>query len=339
MRIGLVGVGRIGQFHAGTVKSLPDVHEVLLADLNAELAASVAAELGVGSVGAVDDLISAGVDGVVITSGTGSHAPLIKKFVDAGLPTFCEKPIALDLATNYEIADFVAQTDVPVQMGFQRRFDAGYNRVKAAFEAGELGWLHQVRATTGDQSPPPEAFIKTSGGFFRDCTVHDADIIRWVTGREFVEVTALGSNRGADFFSAAGDCDSVAAIAYLDDGTLVTITGTRYSGGGHDVRMELLGSEGSMMVGLDDNFAMTSAEPGVSFPTGPRHWSFMERFQPAYVTELTAFCDLVAGKIDNPCSTRDALEAFRVAEACDRSRREGRTVALAEIVRSQADDR
>ncbi|MFV0461210.1 MAG: Gfo/Idh/MocA family oxidoreductase [Actinomycetales bacterium] len=332
MRIGLVGVGRIGQFHASTVKSLPEVEAVVLADLDAELAASVAAGLGVQAASGVPEMLGQ-VDGVVITSGTGSHAPLIRTCVEAGLPTFCEKPIALDLQTNLDIVDVVEHTDVPVQLGFQRRFDVGYNRAKAALDAGDLGWLHQVRATTGDQAPPPAAFIKTSGGFFRDCTVHDADIIRYLTGREFVQVTALGSNRGADFFAEAGDCDSVAALATLDDGTLVTITGTRYNGGGHDVRLELLGSEGSIMVGLDDNFAMTSAEEGVDFPSGRRHWSFMERFQPAYVTELTAFCDVVAGRRENPCTARDAMEAFRVAEACDRSRREGRTVHLEEIAR------
>lgn len=331
MRIGLVGVGRIGQFHASTIAALPQVDEVVLADLDAARAAQVAADLGVQSCSGVDDLVSSRVDGVVITSGTGSHAPLIKQFVAAGIPTFCEKPIALDLATNLDVVEIVEAGKVPVQLGFQRRFDAGYNRAKAAYEAGELGWLHHVRATTGDQAPPPAEFISTSGGFFRDCTVHDADIIRYVTGREFVDVTALGTNRGAEFFGAAGDVDSVAVLATLDDGTLVTITGTRYNGAGHDVRMELLGSAGAIMVGLDENFAMTSAEAGVEFPTGARHWSFMERFQPAYVAELTAFCDVVAGRLDNPCSARDGLEAFRVAEACDVSRREGRTVRLDEI--------
>ncbi len=331
MRIGLIGVGRIGQFHASTVNALADVETVILADLDAARAAEVAAELGVESAESVEALLSAGIDGVVITSATASHAPLIKQFAGAGIPTFCEKPIALDLQTNLEIRSFLDGTDVPVQFGFQRRFDAGYNRAKSAFEAGELGWLHHVRATTGDQSPPPAAFVATAGGFFRDCTVHDADIVRYVTGREFVEVTARGSNKGADFFAEAGDTDSVAALATLDDGTLVTISGTRYNGGGHDVRLELCGSKGSIAVGLEENTALVSAEPGVAFPTGPRYWSFMERFQPAYVTELGAFCDVVAGKRENPCTAVDAVEAFRFAEACDISRREGRTVQLEEI--------
>ncbi len=330
MRIGLVGVGRIGAFHAGTVKALPGVDDVVLTDLDADRAASVAAELGVSSVADIDGLVTADVDGVVIATGTASHAPLIRRFVEAGIATFCEKPIALDLETNRQIVAFVEDAGVPVQLGFQRRFDAGYRRAREAVASGELGWLHHVRATTGDQAPPPAQFIASSGGFFRDCSVHDADIIRFVTGREFTQVFALGSNNGEDFLGAAGDVDSVAAVLTLDDGTLVTLTGTRYNGGGHDVRMELLGSKGSLMVGLDENFAMTSAE-GVDFPTGPRHWSFMERFQPAYVAELTAFCEVVAGTRPSPCSVRDALQAFRVAEACDLSRRAGRPVALQEI--------
>jgi myo-inositol 2-dehydrogenase/D-chiro-inositol 1-dehydrogenase len=330
MRIGLVGVGRIGAFHASTVKALPAVDEVVLTDLDTERAAAVAGELGVSSVATVDDLVAAGIDGAVITTGTASHAPLIRRFVEAGIVTFCEKPIALDLETNRQIVTFVENAGVPVQLGFQRRFDAGYLRAREAVASGELGWLHHVRATTGDQAPPPAQFIASSGGFFRDCSVHDADIIRFVTGREFTQAYALGSNNGEAFFGEADDVDSVAAVLTLDDGTLVTITGTRYNGGGHDVRMELLGSRGSIMVGLDENFAMTSAE-GVDFPAGPRHWSFMERFQPAYVAELTAFCEVVAGTRPNPCSARDALQAFRVAQACDLSRRTGRPVALEEI--------
>ncbi len=331
MRIGLIGVGRIGQFHATTIAALPEIDSVLLADLDAARAAAVAHELGVESVSAVSDLVRAGIDGVVITSATGSHAPLIRTFVEAGIPTFCEKPIALDLATNRDVVALTEAASTPVQLGFQRRFDVGYNRAKQALQAGDIGWLHHVRATTGDQAPPPAEFIATSGGFFRDCTVHDADIIRYVTGREFVDVTARGSNKGAPFFAEAGDCDSVAALATLDDGTLVTITGTRYNGGGHDVRMELCGSEGSLAVGLDDNTALVSTEPDVTFPAGKRHWSFMDRFRAAYVAELTAFCEVAAGKRATPCSARDALEAFRVAEACDLSRREQRTVSLKEI--------
>jgi len=200
---------------------------------------------------------------------------------------------------------------------------------------GELGFLHTIRVNTHDQSPPPAAYIPTSGGLFRDCGVHDFDVIRFVSGREVESVYAVGANKGADFFTEGGDIDTGAAVLTLDDGTLVTASVTRYNGGGHDVRMEVMGSEGTIGVGYDDSLAVRSAEPGVDYPRGPQKWSFMERFLPAYRTELSAFCDVVAGRAESPCTVADALEAFRVAEACEMSRTTGRPVALSEIGRAR----
>ena len=189
-----------------------------------------------------------------------------------------------------------------MHIGFQRRFDVGYRRARAAVAAGELGTIHAIRALTHDQEPPHAAYIPTSGGIFRDCSVHDFDIVRFVTGREVETVYATGENKGADFFTAAGDVDTGAAILTLDDGTLVTATSTRYSGGGHDVRMEVMGSDANLAVGLDDSLALLSAEEGVVFPAGPPHTSFMQRFLAAYRAELAAFCDVAAGRIASPCT-------------------------------------
>lgn len=188
-----------------------------------------------------------------------------------------------------------------------------------------------MRANTHDQSPPPAAYLPTSGGLFRDCSIHDFDILRFVTGREVAGVFAMGANKGASFFTEAGDIDTGAAALTLDDGTLAVLSATRYNGGGHDVRMELMGSEGTIGVGYDESLAVRSAEDGVDYPAGPQKWSYMERFLPAYRTELTAFCDVVAGTTQSPCNVADALAAFRVAEACELSRIEGRRVDLAEI--------
>jgi myo-inositol 2-dehydrogenase/D-chiro-inositol 1-dehydrogenase len=187
-----------------------------------------------------------------------------------------------------------------------------------------------VRANTHDQSPPPAAYIPTSGGLLRDCSIHDFDIIRFVTGREVTSVFATGANKGASFFTEGGDVDTAAALLTLDDDTLVTVTATRYSGGGHDVRLEAIGSEGTIGVGYDDSLAVRSAEAGVDYPRGPQKWSYMERFLPAYQAELAAFTEVVAGA-DSPCTVADALAAFRVAEACEISRVTGRAVALSEI--------
>ncbi|HTF12802.1 MAG TPA: Gfo/Idh/MocA family oxidoreductase [Asanoa sp.] len=331
MRIGLVGVGRIGAFHAETLASLDAVDELVVTDANLPAARALAAALGVAVADDTTALLAAGVDGLVIAAATPAHAPLLTAAVAAGVPTFCEKPVAATLTETLAMTALVEGSGVPVQIGFQRRFDAGYRRAREAVEAGSLGFVHTIRANTHDQAPPPAAYIATSGGIFRDCSVHDFDILRFVTGREVATVYATGANKGEPFFTAAGDVDTGAALLTLDDGTLALVSATRYNGGGHDVRFEVLGSAGALGVGLDNSLALTSAEAGVSFPTGPRHWSFMDRFRPAYQAELTAFVDVVRGFQPPPCTVRDALSAFRVAEACELSRAERRPVALAEI--------
>jgi len=328
MRIGLVGVGRIGAFHAATLKGLPAVDQVVVADADPGRAQGVAKELGVESAADVPALLASGVDGFVIAAATSAHASLIEAGLAAGVPTFCEKPVALDLAETSRVVELVEASSVPVHIGFQRRFDAGYQAARAAVASGELGFVHHIRANTNDAFPPHREYIPQSGGFFRDCTVHDFDIIRYVTGREVVSVYATGANRGETFFGEYGDVDSAAALLTLDDSTFVAVSGTRYNGAGHDVRMELHGSLGSIAVGLDSHTALRSAEPGVGFPEGPPHMTFMDRFQPAYVAELTAFTEVVAGTRAVPCTVRDALAAFRIADACELSRHENRIVTL-----------
>lgn len=328
MRIGLVGVGRIGAFHAATLKALPAVDQVVVADADPVRAEVVAKELGIRSAPDVPALLASGLDGFVIAAATSAHASLIEAGLAAGVPTFCEKPVALDLAETERVLALTEASTVPVHIGFQRRFDAGYQAARAAVESGELGFVHHIRANTNDAFPPHRDYIPQSGGFFRDCTVHDFDIIRYVTGREVVSVYATGANRGETFFGEYGDVDSAAALLTLDDSTFVAVSGTRYNGAGHDVRMELHGSLGSIAVGLDPHTALRSAEPGVAFPEGPPHMTFMDRFQPAYVAELTAFTEVVAGTRAVPCTVRDALAAFRIADACELSRHENRIVTL-----------
>ena len=331
MRIGLAGVGRIGAFHAETLRDLADVDEVVVSDVDADAAQAVAERLGVGFATSPAALLAEGVDGFVIATATPGHALLLRLGLEAGVPTFCEKPVAATLDETMDLAKLVTTATAPVHVGFQRRFDRGYQRARQAVVDGELGFLHSIRAQTHDQSPPHAAYIPTSGGLFRDCSIHDFDIIRFVTGREVASVYATGANKGAAFFSEAGDVDTAAAVLTLDDGTLVSLSATRYNGAGHDVRMEVLGSEGTIGVGYDDSLAVTSAEPGATYPSGPRHWSFMERFLPAYRSELTAFAAVARGDLASPCTVDDALQAFRVAEACEMSRHEGRPVSLDEI--------
>jgi myo-inositol 2-dehydrogenase/D-chiro-inositol 1-dehydrogenase len=331
MRIGLAGVGRIGAFHAATLRGLEQIESVVVADADAGRAREVAASLAVESVDSPDALFSARLDGLVIAAATAAHPELIFRAVHNGLPVFCEKPVAPDIPSTLAVLNRVRESGVPVQIGFQRRFDAGYVAAREAVASGRLGWLHTVRAGTLDPAPPSPAYIASSGGLLRDCSVHDFDAIRWVTGVEVVEVYAVGGNRGEDFFRAAGDVDALSAVLTLADGTFAQVAASRYNGEGYDVRLELLGSTGSVSVGLDDRLPLRSAQPGVAFPAGPPYAQFMDRFLSAYQQELAAFVEVVAGRSEVSCTVRDALEAFYIAEAGERSRHQHRPVRVDEV--------
>ncbi|MEU2559817.1 Gfo/Idh/MocA family oxidoreductase [Streptomyces longispororuber] len=331
MRIGLIGTGRIGAFHSAVLARDPRVESLLLADAAPGRAAELADRVGARAVPSVDAVFAAGVDALVVTAATAAHAELIGRAARAGLPVFCEKPIALDLPGTLAALAEVEAAGTVLQLGFQRRFDAGYAAARAAVRAGTLGRLHTVRAMTSDPAPPPAAYLPLSGGLYRDCLVHDFDILRWVTGREVTEVYATGSDAGPAMFREAGDVDTAAVLLTLDDSTLATATATRCNGAGYDVRMELAGEAGQLAVGLDGRTPLTSVEPhGPAAPDKP--WpGFLERFAPAYEAELAAFVDVVRGEAANPCDGREALRALRIAEACELSRAQRRVVPLAEI--------
>ena len=333
MRIGLVGVGRIGAVHAATLQALDCVEQVVVADADPARAQAAAKELECEAVADVSALFRAGLDAVVICVQTSSHADLIARAHDAGLTTFCEKPLALDLASTLAIAQRVGDGSVPVQIGFQRRFDVGYRAARSAVISGSLGWIHTIRATTNDAAPPHASYISTSGGFFRDASIHDFDAVRFVTGCEVISVFAVGQNRGAAFFAESDDIDAAAAVLTLDDGTIALVSGSRYNARGYDVRLEALGSKDSVCVGMDDRLPLRSVEERVDFPSAMPYTDFMQRFHQAYIDEMVAFTDLVAGRIETPCSADDALQAFRVAEACDLSRRQSRPVRMTEVGR------
>ncbi|WP_406456622.1 Gfo/Idh/MocA family oxidoreductase [Streptomyces sp. NBC_00876] len=331
MRIGLIGTGRIGSFHAGVLTRHPAVETLVVTDTDPDRAAEVADRTGASAVAGAQEVFGAGVDAVVIASATAAHAELIGRAARAGLPAFCEKPVALDLAGTLGALREVERAGSVLQLGFMRRFDAGYTAARTALRDGVLGRLHTVRTVTSDPAPPPAAYLPLSGGLYRDCLIHDFDMVRWVTGREVTRVYATGSDAGPPMFRAAGDVDTAAALLTLDDGTLVTATATRCNGAGYDVRMELAGELDQIAVGLDDRTPLTSAQPqGPCAPARP--WpGFLERFAPAYEAELDAFVRLVRGEAANPCDGREALHALRIAEACEVSRRERRPVDLAEI--------
>ncbi|MFI5806265.1 Gfo/Idh/MocA family oxidoreductase [Streptomyces sp. NPDC051561] len=330
MRIGLMGTGRIGSFHAEVLARHPAVDSLVLADADAVRAAELAERVG-AEFAPAEDLLGAGLDAVVIASATAAHAGQIALAAHAGLPVFCEKPIAVDLPGTLAALRAVEAAGTVLQLGFMRRFDAGYAAARDRVRAGELGRLHTVRTVSSDATPPPAAYLPLSGGLYRDCLVHDFDILRWVTGREVVEVYAVGSAAGPAMFAAAGDVATAAVVLTLDDGALATATATRCNGAGYDVRMELAGELDQLAVGLDDRTPITSTQP-LGPPAPAKPWAgFLERFAPAYEAELDAFLHVVRGERANPCDGREALQALRVAEACEVSRRERRAVRVAEI--------
>src|SRR6266545_3592366 len=292
MRVGLVGAGRIGVLHAGTLTDDPRVAGLVVADVDNGRARQLADKVG-AEVAAVDELSDV----------PGTREVLVHASAGGG----------------------------SLQVGFQRRFDAGYRAARSAVRDGQLGWIHSIFSTTFDAEPPPAEYIATSGGIFRDCFIHDFDSLRFVTGREVVSVFAVGGNKGADFFASVGDVDTATVTLLLDDGTVATVLGGRYNGAGYDVRFEVHGSRAMIAVGLDEQAPLRSAERGVAWPDGRPYASFFERFQAAYATELADFVAHALGRIPNPCPPEDALEALYVAEAAALSLAERRPVQVDEV--------
>ncbi|MFC6881351.1 MULTISPECIES: Gfo/Idh/MocA family oxidoreductase [Actinomadura] len=330
MLVGLLGAGRIGAWHARFLSGHPLVRELLIGDADPRRAEALAGPLGARAADP-EAVLAAGLDAVLIATPTATHAELLLRAAEAGVPVFCEKPVAADLETTGRVRERAAKTGTPVHIGFQRRFDAGYAAARLALRDGRLGDLHRVHLVTADPAPPGAEYVRSSGGIFRDCHIHDFDILRWVTGREVESVTAVGANRGDGYFAASGDVDTSAAVMVLDDGTVATMQGSRYNGAGYDVRMELAGTAETWVVGLDERAALRSAEPGVDWPSGDAWANFWERFEPAYASEIGTFLDVARGRADSPCTVDEAFEALLVAEAAALSLREDRRVRLAEL--------
>ncbi len=331
MRIGLLGLGRIGAFHAETLAGLPAVEELVLSDPVPELAEQAAGRFGARIAASPEAVLASGIDGVVIAAPTRLHAELIELCVAAGLPTFCEKPLAHESHEAVRLARRVAGTDVQVQIGYPRRFDPAFAAARAAVADGDLGTVHTVRSTTLDPAPPPRAYLAASGGIFRDCAVHDYDAVRWVTGQEVIEVYAVGTNQDAEWFGELDDVHTASAVLTLDGGALAVVSNTRYNARGHDVRLEVHGTRDSLAAGLGPRLPLRSAEPGVSFPDGKPFTFFMDRLAEAFRAELTAFTEVVAGLRASPCTVLDAAETGLVAEACTLSLREHRPVQIENV--------
>jgi myo-inositol 2-dehydrogenase/D-chiro-inositol 1-dehydrogenase len=230
----------------------------------------------------------------------------------------------------------VGRAGILVQVGFQRRFDAGYRAAHDAVAAGALGNLLVFRAATHDPSPPAEEYIAASGGIFRDLNIHDFDAVRFVTGQEIVEVYADGAVRETAWFERYGDVDTAVAVLRLSSGTLGILSGTRHDPLGYDVRLEVFGTADSVAVGVDDRSPIHSVEPGAPPPSGVGYRNFLERFESAYRAELAAFVEVVRDGGQSPCTLAEARAALLVALAADRSRAERRPVSIEEVASAEA---
>ena len=330
MRIALLGAGRIGQMHARLLAASPGV-ELLVADVDVARAAEVARPVGATAIPTIDGALDRA-EAIVIAAATDAHAALIRAGADRRLPVFCEKPIALDLAETRRVVEHAEAAGVPLQIGFQRRFDPAYREARRLIATGALGTLYLIRLAGHDPAPPHEAYIPVSGGLLIDFSIHDFDAIRWLTGAEVEEVYADGGVRGFEVFRKYGDVDTAVATLRMSDGTLAVLDVARHDPLGYDIRTEVFGSRDSVAVGLGPRTPLRSLEPGVPAPAGPAWQNFLVRFEEAYRAEIAEFVRVARGEAPSPCTGRDGLAALQIAVAATRALQAHRPVRLADVV-------
>src|SRR3954467_10753890 len=332
LRVGVIGVGRIGRMHAELLaRRVPGAAVGAVYDAHAETARVVGTALGVPVAGSVDEMLAAAdVDAIAICTSTDTHADLIVAAARAGKAIFWEKPVSLTLGEVDRALAAVDRAGVPFQIGFNRRFDPAHASVRAAVAAGAIGEPHLVRITSRDPDPPPLEYIKVSGGLFLDMTIHDFDMARFVTGSEVVEVYARGAVRVEPAFAEVPDVDTAVVTLTHADGCLTTIDNSRRAAYGYDQRVEVFGSAG---MARSDNPAVhtgsVATAGGVVAKTMP--YFFLERYVPSYVREWEAFVAAVRDGRATPAGTADARAPLVIGLAAWRSVREGRPVRIEEV--------
>ena len=326
---GAIGTGRLGRSHPSNRRRHPAVSAISVTDAIHSHAEHGAATYGADIASGPAELLESA-DAVVISAPADVHVELIELAVDHSVPALCEKPLAMNLADADRAVAIVSQGDVPVQIGFNRRFDPGYRQARDLVADGSLGIVTLVVGQHHDFELPDEEYIARSGGEFRDQLIHDFDILRFVTGREVVRVHAAGATRAFDWFAKFDDYAQTAVTLWLDDGTLAVLCGSRYDPVGYDVRMEVFGTKDSIAIGLGPRTPLRSVEPGVPPPVDP-YTEWIPRFGGTYASEMDAFLAMVRNGEPNECTVEDARAALVIAEACTVSAREGRVVALEEL--------
>jgi myo-inositol 2-dehydrogenase/D-chiro-inositol 1-dehydrogenase len=335
VEVGVVGLGRIGTHHVQTLLGLESV-SVSVTDADPRRARRVADELGAPAFETPEELLEAGVDALVIATSTPSHAPLLELAAASAVAAFCEKPVALDLATFDRVRATVGRAGIVVQVGFQRRFDEGYRAAREAVATGGVGKILVMRAATHDPVPPPAQYIAASGGIFCDLHIHDFDAIRFVSGEEVTQVYADGAGLDAPWVGELDDVDVAAAVLKLSGGGLVIVSGTRRDPLGYDVRLEVFGTGDSIVVGQDARSPIRSVEPDAKPRRDSAYLDFWDRFEPAYRAELAAFVETVRTGAPSPCSLEEARSALAIALTAELSRAKRRPVSIEEVELAQA---
>jgi myo-inositol 2-dehydrogenase/D-chiro-inositol 1-dehydrogenase len=332
LRIGVIGVGRIGRMHAELLaRRVAGAALAMVHDVTPAVADAAGAEFGVPVAGSADELLrSDDVDAVAICSSTATHADLLVAAARAGKAAFCEKPISLDLAEVDRALAAVAEAGIALQIGFNRRFDPAHQSVAQAVADGTIGEVHLVRISSRDPAPPPLEYVRGSGGIFLDMTIHDFDMARYVTRSEVVEVFACGALRVEQSFAEAGDVDTAVVTLTHANGCLTVIDNSRQAVYGYDQRVEAFGGLG--MAASENPLAHTGivrTAHGTSAPALPHF--FLDRYVPSYLREWAAFVAAVRDGATPPVTAADGRAPLVIGLAAWRSLRERRPVRLDEI--------
>ena len=327
LRLGLLGAGRIGKVHAGAIAATAGATLVAVADASAKAAEALAAQHG-AEVRDVDAIMTArDIDGVLITTPTDLHAGMIEQAARAGMAIFCEKPIDLDIARVEACLGVVRQTGAKLMVGFNRRFDPNFMEVRRRIDQGAIGAVEMVQITSRDPAPPPADYIARSGGLFRDMTIHDFDMARYLLGEEPVTVHAVASVLVDPKIGALGDVDSAAVTLTTASGKICQISNSRRATYGYDQRIEVHGSLG--LLSAENVRATTVEQAGADgYRRDPLLDFFMTRYTQAYANEIAAFVRAVESGEPLDPSGEDGLKALLLAEAALTSVREGRVVIL-----------
>jgi myo-inositol 2-dehydrogenase/D-chiro-inositol 1-dehydrogenase len=329
LRIAVIGAGRIGKIHAGNVARHPRARLVAVVDPIAAAAQELAQQHGSQWATQAEELIAGReIDAIVVGSPTNTHIDLIEQAAAAGKAVLCEKPIDLDIARVNRCLDSLKRTPVPLQLGFNRRFDPSADALKRAILAGEAGRVRQVVITSRDPGPPPLSYVVTSGGLFRDMTIHDFDMGRWLLGEEPVEVYATASCLVDPGLVQHGDYDTAMVVMRTASGSQCHINNCRQAVYGYDQRLEVFGSAGMLM---NDNLRPTTLRRYSAQTTEVREPLlnfFLERYADSYRRELDAFVDAVLDGKPVPVTGEDGRRALMLADAALESASSGKAVKL-----------